>query len=497
MMTLAQAHGWLPGSRLIGDGATALARVHTDTRSLQSGDLFVALKGERHDAHDFLMQARSAGAAAALAEHGLVGTGWAGLQVEDSRLALGALSAAWRRGFDGPLIAVTGSNGKTTVTQMVASILRAWQGDGALATAGNFNNDIGLPLTLLRLRPGQHRVAVVELGMNHPGEIARLAALAAPTVALVNNAQREHQEFMASVEAVARENGCVIDSLAADGVAVFPRRRPAHRAVALAGRQPARHDLRIRCVRSRRGAGRCRRRGHLVAGPLRAGAAHPGRQRIHAACTWPGCTTCATPWPRLRARWLPVARSMRWYAASNAFRAVAGRSQSRVIERGGQRVLLIDDSYNANPDSVRAAIDVLAGLPGPRWLLLGDMGEVGDQGPAFHHEVGAYARQRGIEALWTAGELCAQAAVGFGATDARSRHFEIGRCAAGRSARRGSGRDGARQGLALHEDGAGGRCAAGRRADRPRQRGPSCCLASPNGCRRCHPSSDSSGCSST
>jgi UDP-N-acetylmuramoyl-tripeptide--D-alanyl-D-alanine ligase len=206
MMTLAQAQAFLPGSQLHGDGATALRRVHSDSRSLREGDLFVALRGERFDANDFVSGARAAGAAAVLAERGVATCGAPGLQVADSLQAMGALAAGWRGQFTLPLIAVTGSNGKTTVTQMVASILRAWHGEAALSTEGNFNNHIGVPLTLLRLRR-EHRSAVVELGMNHPGEIAQLAAMAAPTVALVNNAQREHQEFMASVEAVAGLNG--------------------------------------------------------------------------------------------------------------------------------------------------------------------------------------------------------------------------------------------------------------------------------------------------
>ncbi len=158
-----------------------LQRVHSDTRTLQPGDLFVALRGERFDAHDFLPQARAAGALAALAEGGLDDAALPGLQVADSRRALGELAAGWRRRHPLPLIAVTGSNGKTTVTQMIAAILRAWHGDAALATEGNYNNDIGVPLTLLRLR-ATHRAAVVELGMNHPGEIAQLAAIAAPDV---------------------------------------------------------------------------------------------------------------------------------------------------------------------------------------------------------------------------------------------------------------------------------------------------------------------------
>ena len=222
MMTLQQALDLLGGrATLVGDGATAVQRVHSDTRTLQPGDLFVALRGERFDAHDFLPQARAAGAAAALAEHGVAAAGLPGLVVSDALLALQDLAAAWRRSIPLPLIAVTGSNGKTTVTQMIAAILRAWLGDAAFATEGNLNNHIGLPLTLLRLRAGPtltHRAGVVELGTNHVGEIALLARLAAPNLALVNNAQREHQEFLHGLEQVALENGSVISALAADDV---------------------------------------------------------------------------------------------------------------------------------------------------------------------------------------------------------------------------------------------------------------------------------------
>ncbi|TNF57727.1 MAG: UDP-N-acetylmuramoylalanyl-D-glutamyl-2, 6-diaminopimelate--D-alanyl-D-alanine ligase, partial [Burkholderiales bacterium] len=165
MNGLAQLLARLPGARVVGDLPESLLRVHTDTRSLQAGDLFVALRGERFDAHTFLAQAREQGALAAVAEQGLAKAGLPGVEVPDTRLALGSLGQAWRGQFNIPLVAVTGSNGKTTVTQMVASILRAACGDAALATAGNFNNDIGVPLTLLRLRP-EHRMAVVELGMN-------------------------------------------------------------------------------------------------------------------------------------------------------------------------------------------------------------------------------------------------------------------------------------------------------------------------------------------
>src|SRR3569832_322564 len=221
MLSLQQASHLIPDAKIIGDGNTPITRVHSDTRTLEPGDLFVALKGERFDANDFIADAQAKGAAAALANRGRLPAGFAGIEVDDTKLALGQLSAGWRSQFTLPLIAVTGSNGKTTVTQMIAAILRAWQPDNTLATQGYLNNDIGLPLTLLRMRAA-HKVAVIELGMNHPGEIAYLADIARPTVALVNNAQREHQEFMATVEAVARENGAVFAALATHGVAVYP-----------------------------------------------------------------------------------------------------------------------------------------------------------------------------------------------------------------------------------------------------------------------------------
>jgi UDP-N-acetylmuramoyl-tripeptide--D-alanyl-D-alanine ligase len=388
MMTLQQALTLLGGqATLVGDGSTHVQRVHSDTRTLQPGDLFVALRGESFDAHDFLAEAKARGATAALAERGLAEAGLPGLQVNDSLRALQSLAAAWRRSVPCALIAVTGSNGKTTVTQMIASILRAWVGDAAFATQGNFNNDIGVPLTLLRLRQDPdtwHRAAVVELGMNHVGEIAQLARMAAPTVALVNNAQREHQEFMAGVEAVARENGAVIEALGANGTAVFPS-DDAHAAVwqALAGTRPTLtfslegpSDLVAEAVWS----------GDHWAAVLHTPAGATAI-RLHVA-GWHNVKNALAATACALAAGCPleaVARGL------EAFEPVKGRSQVKALQRGGRTVTLVDDSYNANPDSVRAAIDVLATLPGPRWLVLGDMGEVGDQGPAFHAEVGRYA----------------------------------------------------------------------------------------------------------
>jgi UDP-N-acetylmuramoyl-tripeptide--D-alanyl-D-alanine ligase len=410
MMTLQQALQWLPSARLVGDGTLRFGRVHTDTRSLQPGDLFVALRGERFDAHDFLAQAKSAGAVAALAERGL-SVELPGLLVADSKQALGQLAAGWRSQFALPLIAVTGSNGKTTVTQMVASILRAWKPDGAFATEGNFNNDIGLPLTLLRLR-ATHQAGVVELGMNHPGEIASLAAMTRPTVALVNNAQREHLEFMATVEAVARENGAVIAALPATGVAVFP----ADELYTPLWRELAGDRAVLTFAES--GAADVTGTAQWLGGAWQVAASTPqgavdfslqvaGRHNVKNALA---ATACA-----LAAGAPLVAIS----AGLSAFVPVKGRSRALQLQVAGHALTLIDDSYNANPDSVRAAIDVLAELPGPRLLVLGDMGEVGDQGPAFHAEVGAHARARGIEQVFTLGTQSAGAATVFGS----GRHF--------------------------------------------------------------------------
>jgi len=420
MMTLAQAHALLPGSTLIGDGAVNIARVHSDTRSLQPGDLFVALRGERFDAHDFLPQAHAAGAVAALAERGLIEAGLPGLQVADSKQALGTLAAAWRARFHLPLIAVTGSNGKTTVTQMLASVLTAWWGEGAFSTQGNFNNDIGVPLTLLRLRQdetSEHRAGVVELGMNHPGEIASLAAMTAPSVALVNNAQREHQEFMATVEAVARENGTVIEALGPAGVAVFP----ADDAFAplwhqLAGQRPT-------LTFALRGAADVTADAewardhwslmlHTPAGFAAVQLRIAGWHNVKNALAVTACALAAG---------CPLEAIVR---GLEAFEPVKGRSQLKKGRVQGVPVTLVDDTYNANPDSARAAIEVLASLTGPRWLVLGDMGEVGNQGPAFHREVGAYARTHGIDALWTAGNLSRYVADAFGGEhNGSARHF--------------------------------------------------------------------------
>lgn len=419
MMTLNQAlaliQTQIPTARLVGDGQTRLARVHTDTRSLQPGDFFVALQGERFDANDFLAQAKASGAAAALAHPGrLAGAGLPGIEAEDSLAALGVLAQAWRAQFQLPLIAVTGSNGKTTVTQMIAAILAAQAGAQALATRGNFNNAIGVPLTLLRLT-ADHRLAVVELGMNHPGEIAELARMAQPTVALVNNAQREHLEFMHTVQAVAEENGSVLAALPADGVAVFPAGEeysPVWQR--LAGQRQclrfgdAGSGAQVHALQATWQQGAWLVRIATPAGEFDARLQIAGRHNVRNALAAAACALAAG---------VPLAAIAQ---GLSAFVPVTGRSRALGVQIGGRSITVIDDSYNANPDSMRAAIDVLAELPAPRWLVMGDMGEVGDQGPQFHAEAGAYARKKGIERLLALG---AQSTHAVSACGAAAQHF--------------------------------------------------------------------------
>ncbi len=411
MMTLQQALGWVPGGQLSGNGQTAVTRVHSDTRTLAPGDLFVAIRGERFDANTMLAEARAAGAAAALCHGGASGGfavhGLPCIEVDDTVAALGALATGWRAQFTLPLVAVTGSNGKTTVTQMTAAILRAACGDAAFATQGNLNNDIGLPLTLLRLR-ASHRLGVVELGMNHPGEIALLAAIAQPTVALVNNAQREHMEFMATVEAVARENGSVIAAVPSTGTVVVPaddawtplwRGLAGARAVldfALDGPAAVTAGTPVWTgtawqlhIRTPQGGFDCRL--HIA-----------GRHNVKNALAATACALAAG---------VPLAAIA---AGLSAFEPVKGRSRALALTVGGRTLTLVDDSYNANPDSVQAAIAVLAALPGPQLLVLGDMGEVGSQGPQFHAEAGAQARAAGIGQLMALGALSPHAVAAFG-----------------------------------------------------------------------------------
>lgn len=388
--------------------------VVTDSRKITPGCLFVALCGERFDAHDFLDDVAKAGAAAVVVERVPPNFALPALIVPNTRTALGEMARYWRSLFALPLIAVTGSNGKTTVKEMIAAILNAAFGaERVLATAGNLNNDIGVPQTLFRLNE-HHRAAVIELGMNHPGEIAQLAAIALPTVGLVNNAQREHQEFMQSVEAVAQENGAVLTSLPAGGIAVFPaddeftpvwRQNAGDRKVMTFGldNQPSvsatyqatefGNTLQVQIGDSR------------LTIQLSAPGLHSVRNALAAiaACHAIGCSDDAIQ------------------TGLQNFKPVSGRLQKKQARNSA---VVIDDTYNANPDSVRAAIDVLAGASGKKILVLGEMGEVGKDGPAYHDEIGAYAKKSGVDVLYTLGSLASHSSAIFGQGAEHFEHIE-------------------------------------------------------------------------
>jgi UDP-N-acetylmuramoyl-tripeptide--D-alanyl-D-alanine ligase len=410
--SLAQLQSAIPGASMTGDAM--FDGVTTDSRSAIGGSLFVALRGERFDAHDFLADVVAKGVAAVVVERVPEGLSIPALVVSDTRVALQEIGRHWRQQFSLPLIGVTGSNGKTTVKEMIASILACTFGEHhCLATRGNLNNDIGVPLTLLRLQ-AQHQAAVIELGMNHPGEIALLAGIAQPTLGMVNNAQREHQEFMESVEAVAKENGGVLDALPADGIAVFPADDPytplwreyaarsGQRQIVTFG-MAANADVSCQYEPNAFGSILAVRAGdQQFAVRLAAAGLHNVRNALAAiACTF--------------AIGIPFDAIVR---GLESFVPVNGRLQRKTAPNGAT---IIDDTYNANPDSVRAAIDVLAHAKQLRVLVLGDMGEVGSEGQLFHEEIGAYARACGIDCLFTYGALARHAAEAFGVA---AKHYD-------------------------------------------------------------------------
>ncbi len=395
MLDLRQTLSWLSRARLVGRGDEAVSGISTDPRRIHEGALFIALRGEQFDAHHFVNQARRSGARAVMVERWVPGLKAPVLMVPDTRKAYGEIARGWRRQFRLPLITVAGSNGKTTTKEMIAAILARHVGDrAALSTRGNLNNDVGVPQTLMALRP-RHQAAVIELGTNHPGEIAELARYTLADVALVTNAQREHQEFLQGVEGSARENGDSIAALASGGIAVFPG-----------------DDACAPIWQAQAGDRRCIRFGWATqegvfdvwADPQ----ARPDRFELHIGAR------AATVQLNIAGRH-NVRNALAAAASCHAigvpldtivqglqrFHPATGRLQHHTL---GPALSLIDDSYNANPDSVRAAVDVLRDLPAPRTLVLGDMGEVGDQGEDFHREVGAYAASGGLDRFWTLGE---------------------------------------------------------------------------------------------
>ncbi|WP_050417323.1 UDP-N-acetylmuramoyl-tripeptide--D-alanyl-D-alanine ligase [Azoarcus sp. CIB] len=406
-----QEVGQLGGFRVVGDATFSC--VGTDSRRIRPGQLFVALRGEHFDGHDFVEQAAAEGAAAALVdeawqrEHEDIE--FPRLVVSDTRFALGTLAAHWRSRFDIPLIGVTGSNGKTTVKEMCAAIMRAQArhdghtADCVLATTGNLNNDIGLPLTLLEMRD-HHRAAVIEMGMNHPGEIGYLTALARPTVAIVTNAQRAHLQGMGSLVEIAKEKGAIYGGLGESGVAVvnaddshcalWRELNRGRTVVTFATGQVA--DVKAEADLHGLGA---RLTLSTSASSVAFDLPVPGEHNVRnaagaaAACLAAGASLAAV------------------VEGLSGFSGAPGRLQRRAGLNGA---LVIDDTYNANPDSVRAAIDVLASTAGHTVLALGDMGEVGTTSAQLHDEVGGYAKSKGVDELYALGEMSAVAAHNFG-----------------------------------------------------------------------------------
>ncbi len=381
--------------------------VGTDSRGDCTGQLFVALRGERFDAHGFVVQAWQKGAAAALVDH-RVEADIPQLVVDDTRLGLGRLAAAWRERITGKVIAVTGSNGKTTCKEMIAAVLG--QVGSVHATSGNLNNDIGLPLTLLAAR--DQDFLVLEMGANHPGEIAFLTAIGRPDIAVITNAGSAHLEGFGSLEGVARAKGEIARGLPADGTFIVPSDSPW---IGLW------NDL----AASRR---------ILTCGPGTGAKIHAETDGIRGVWDENGFRTDFTVrvggstlelelglagLHNIRNALVSVAVATVLGVGPEAIRAglaglkpVPGRLYPR---RGLGGLRLIDDSYNANPDSVRAAIEVLVGLPGRHWLVLGDLEELGADAEELHRGLGETARAAGVEVLYTVGALSAAAAEAFGA----------------------------------------------------------------------------------
>jgi UDP-N-acetylmuramoyl-tripeptide--D-alanyl-D-alanine ligase len=402
------------GGRLEG-ADRSFESISTDTRTIGPGQLFFALRGERFDAADFVAEAASRGAAGAVVER-IAPAGLSQVEVGDSRLALGALARKWREKMGIPVIGITGSNGKTTVKELTASIMRSamkeYGDDVVLATRGNLNNDIGLPLTLLSLRD-YHQAAVVEMGANHPGDIAVLADIAEVNVAVITNAARAHLEGFGSLEDVARTKGELLDSLAAGDTAVLHRDDPFF-AVWAERIGPARlvsfglsadADYRAVNVRQSFKDGGQVFEFELVspAGTIEVILPLAGKHNVVNALAAAAAAMAAGAGLKDVRAGLEASRNVP--GRLRAFRAATG-------------AMIYDDSYNANPDSVTAAIALLEELDGEPWLVLGDMGELGPDAAALHFGMGELARDAGIRRLYCVGELSRETAAGFG-KDAR------------------------------------------------------------------------------
>ncbi len=386
-------------------------RVSTDSRSIRAGDLFIALRGEKFDGGAFAAQALQQGAVGVVLDAAQAPEITTALRVDDTRLALGRLAAAWRRRFAIPVVAITGSNGKTTVKEMLSAILRMEAGDEAvLQTEGNLNNDIGLPQMLLRLR-STHRFAVLEMGMNHAGEIDYLTRLARPDVALVNNALTAHIGYLGSIENIARAKGEIFNGLTDAGIAVFNadddhawlwRETNAHRSII---------DFSLRHPSVVRGHYRPSLFGSVLTVML------PDAE-FEVDLQVPGEHNVMNALAAAAAAFALDVSHHSIVAGLSGFGGVKGRLQKKPALHGS---IFIDDTYNANPDSVKAALAVLAQQPGRRVLVLGDMGELGTDAAAMHAQIGLAARAAGIDRLLALGDLSRETVAAFGAG---AMHFE-------------------------------------------------------------------------
>lgn len=404
--SLQQAAQWMgtawQGAAIEVHGAT------TDSRQVQPGQLFFALRGARTDGHDHLPQAAERGACAAVVEERRSGTNLPQLQVPNTELALADLARGWGRQLGTRFIGITGSNGKTSVKNILAHVLG--QVAETQATPGNLNNEIGLPLTVLGISPST-RYAVLEMGCGKPGDIAYLARIVALDAALVNNVGPAHLERLGSIDGVAQEKSEIYLGLKPDGIGIVNaddayrdfmlRRLSPHGALCFGIDQPApvqARDIQI---------GETTRFTLVVPGGsatvhLHLPGLHQVRNALAASCI---ATALQVDLPTIR-------------AGLESVRGTPGRLSAHSAPQGWT---LFDDTYNANPGSVRAAIDFLVATPGPAWLVLGDMKELGTHEAELHREIGAYARARGIAQLFTTGPLAWHAAQAFG-PDAQ--HFD-------------------------------------------------------------------------
>ena len=406
-LSLNEVAGALQG-RLVGADVT-FAAVSTDSRAIEPGQLFIALTGPRFDGHDYLADVAAKGAVAALVEREVAGAPLSQLVVKDTRIALGQLGALNRAAFTGRVAAVTGSSGKTTVKEMLASILRT-QGD-VLATRGNLNNDLGAPLTLLQLAP-EHQSAVIELGANRVGEIAYTVALTRPQVAIITNAGTAHVGEFGGQDKIVLAKGEILEGLAADGVAILNRddkafdtwqARADGRRVSSFGLHDARADFHASDVK--RDARGCP--GFTLQGPAGEAAVQLNLLGEH------NVTNALAAAAAAHALGVPLVGIV---SGLHNLQPVKGRAVAQLATNG---MRVIDDSYNANPASICAAIDILAGFSGRTVLVLGDMGELGAWAESSHREVGTYAIGK-VTALYAVGPLMSHAVQAFGSA---GRHF--------------------------------------------------------------------------